>query len=761
MKYRFAALCTAILLTGVGCAVPKVSLDKISGSSKGKNKPVTTVSVADNLKLQSAIKKFSNQDELREYLENADTNAGTYGGGIMETASVRTMAAPAPMGVSEGMGFGGSTGLMAKAASVASSNADTSMGSSDFSRTNVQVEGVDEADIIKTDGRYVYALVNNELHIIEAFPAESSERLSTISFRSRPTNIYINGDRLIIFGQNYQVYDDNRYSHFVRRGGYTFFKVFDISDKKNPKEVRDMDFEGKYTNSRMIGDYVYFITTNYNYTYYAEEPLLPRVLDGGVELALSPDIYYFDVPYSSHNFTSVSAINVMDEDEEVSGDVYLMDSSQDMYMSENAIYLTYSKFLNEYDLSLEVMRELIYPKLSQEDRDKIVEIESAPKYILNKEEKKMKISNIIGMYLSKQSENDNIAIMEEIENVLKQKFYALRDELEKTVIHKIAVDKGDITYKVMGEVSGSILNQFSMDEKGGEFRIATTKNERWGSILNEEDRKGSSNLYILDDNLKKLGAVTGLAPGERIYSVRFMGDRAYMVTFEQVDPLFVIDLSDSRNPKVLGMLKIPGFSNYLHPYDDNLLIGLGKDTTIDENGNVRTKGLKLSLFDVSDVANPKEVSVFKVGDQGSSSVAEYDHRAFLFSKEKNLLVLPTSIMEDRPSPDGKYRYPQLSFSGAMVFHIDETGFKLRGRIDHSNGIPNASENYWGGYSYYDSSVQRSLFIESVLYTFSNRYLKSNSLGDLKDIKQVQLSKDYTIDNNIPEPMREPDFEVVF
>jgi uncharacterized secreted protein with C-terminal beta-propeller domain len=216
-----------------------------------------------------------------------------------------------------------------------------------------------------------------------------------------------------------------------------------------------------------------------------------------------------------------------------------------------------------------------------------------------------------------------------------------------------------------------------------------------------------------------------------------MGSRAYMVTFVQTDPLFVIDLSSPANPKVLGELKIPGFSSYLHPYSDTMLIGLGKDTVANEWGGVKTKGLKLSLFDVSDVANPKEVDTYVMGDAGSDSIALQDHKAFLFSREKNLLSIPVTIAEDKENRG----WGQTVFSGAAVFKVDENGFELKGKIDHSDGGKVGIQDCWWGYCYYDNNVLRSLYIGDNLYTFSNKYLKINDIKDLKEVKKLELKKE--------------------
>ncbi|MDI6884716.1 MAG: beta-propeller domain-containing protein, partial [Hadesarchaea archaeon] len=180
--------------------------------------------------------------------------------------------------------------------------------------------------------------------------------------------------------------------------------------------------------------------------------------------------------------------------------------------------------------------------------------------------------------------------------------YPLRDwsseingwETETTIIHKISIANGTIEYKSQGEVPGQVLNQFSMDEYQGYFRIATTTG--W---------MGQNNVYVLDGNLDIVGRLEGLAPGESIYSARFIGSRAYLVTFKKVDPLFVIDLEDPKNPRALGELKIPGYSDYLHPYDETHLIGVGKDT-VDMGSFAWYQGIKIALFDVSDPENPRE-----------------------------------------------------------------------------------------------------------------------------------------------------------
>ena len=248
--------------------------------------------------------------------------------------------------------------------------------------------------------------------------------------------------------------------------------------------------------------------------------------------------------------------------------------------------------------------------------------------------------------------------------------------------------------------------------------------------------------------MKTVGQLEGLAKGERIYSARFMGKRAYLVTFKQTDPLFTIDLSEPTNPKVLGELKIPGFSNYLHPYDENTLIGLGHETEENQRGGTVTAGLKIALFDVADVGAAKVLDEYLIGGRGSDSEALNDHHAFLFSKEKNLLVIPATIREGGRGFD----WGKFVFSGALAFDLSDKKFKLKGKIDHSDGGRAGVSEDWYGYNFYDNTVRRSLYIADSLYTMSGKYLKANKISDLSEQKTLKLADTPEI---IPLPLPTP------
>ena len=281
-----------------------------------------------------------------------------------------------------------------------------------------------------------------------------------------------------------------------------------------------------------------------------------------------------------------------------------------------------------------------------------------------------------------------------------------------------------------------------MDESAGYFRIATTVGH-----VSREGSGSTNNIYILDKNLNMAGKLEGLASGETIYSARFLGDRGYLVTFKKVDPFFVIDLKDPRNPKVLGALKIPGYSDYLHPYDENHIIGIGKNTVEADPGQGNFawyQGMKIAIFDVTDVTNPKEMHKVDIGDRGTDSYALSDHKAFLFDREKGLLVLPVLLAELTPEQKASGNtqsnaYGQSTFQGAYVYSISlDSGIELKGRVTHLDDEAEIGHSYY----YYSSkdAVERCGYIEDILYTVSDSRVLFNSLTGLSEVNRVELAK---------------------
>ena len=308
---------------------------------------------------------------------------------------------------------------------------------------------------------------------------------------------------------------------------------------------------------------------------------------------------------------------------------------------------------------------------------------------------------------------------------------------EQTAVHRISIDGGSISYQATGTVSGHVLNQFSMDEFNGNFRIATTGYgpgpvASTGGVTPSYVQR--TNVYVLDSGLHVVGKLEGLSPGEQFYAARFLGDRAYLVTFQRMDPLFVVGLQDPTQPKVLGQLNISGVSDYLQPYDETHLIGFGKSSqNVTWENAALFQGLKVSLFDVTDPSHPIDTSDFFVGDRGSDSPALTDHKSVLFDQSLNLLVIPLTIALNQTTATCTWCYNPPVWQGAYVFNVTVSGISLRGNVTQ---IPTGQLPTWNNSGFY---VTRALYIGSVLYTISNNMVKMNDLTSLTQLNTVSLA----------------------
>ena len=676
------------------------------------------------------LKKFSSEAELKAFLKESYEDS-MYGGMY------------ATMGASVGaMRSDFMEAFVAPTAPMAQGEAIAKAGSDDFSTTNVQVEGVEEADIIKTNGKYIYVISRGNVYIADAYPAEDAGILAEIDIEGKPLEMYIKGDRLVIFTSGYGGYYPVPMGGVIREtasardvaedadekmivpeysGPVSGILVYDVSDPSDPVLKNNISMEGNYYDSRMIGDYVYVLSQKSVYS--MDMPRIPRVMAGVSEkVAGSGEVYYFDVPGYSYQFTSILSFNVKDEYEEPNSKVFLMSYGQNIYVSRENIYITYRKQISQKKVMEGMMEEVVMPNLPPELSLKVSAIwNSDMPYI----EKMQEIGTLAQEYIESIGPEESARFMKDIQEKMEAYYAKLAKELERSSVHRISISNGNIDYVAGGSVPGNVLNQFSMDEQGGYFRVATTTSGWIGGIRG----KTLNHVYVLDSGMKIVGSLENLAEGETIYSVRFMGDKAYMVTFRRIDPLFVIDLSNPEKPSVMGKLKIPGYSNYLHPYDDNHLIGFGMDA--DEEG--RTTGLKLSLFDVTDIGNPEEIDKYTVGGMGSYSYALHDHKAFLFDKDKELMVIPARI-SDWTEEKASWRDVKYS-DGAQVFRINlEEGFVFMGEVTHIEEKAEEEEEYY--HPGYDNSVKRSLYIGDVLYTISEKKIKLNDLNDLSEIKEM-------------------------
>ena len=628
---------------------------------------------------QTEIKTFSSYSQLEKFLEEnqeqIDSYGGLRGGEIMAEATFAS-------------GTDSVTG-----------STQESKSASDYSETNIQVKGVDEPDIVKNDGKYIYAVSGSKVIIVNAYPAEDMEILSEINV-SNIRNIFLNNNKLIIFSNNY------------KGGQKTDIKIYDVTDKEFPELEKEISTDGYYVNARMINDYVYVIA---NQHVGFDNIVLPGIMVDGIkeEIAVNK-ISYFNYPDTSYTFTNILAIN--SQDLEFESKTFLTGASHNIYVSQENIYLTYTKRVKSNNYLEEMVDEVMKPIVPREQRREIKEIMDSEKSL---NEKYNEVSNLVQEYSMSLTEKEKAEFDQELFEKMQEFMIEIQKKTEKTVVHKINIDENNIEYITAGEVPGTVLNQFSMDEYDNNFRIATTTGDSWSD-------NSLNHLYVLDSNLEIIGSVDDLAKGEKIYSARFLGEKAYMVTFKKVDPLFVIDLSDPENPEVLGQLKVTGYSSYLHPYDENHIIGIGKEAT--EQG--RIQGVKIALFDVSDVENPIEKAKYEVKGRWSNSNALYDHKAFLFDKDRELLVLPMSYSEEWTNTEGVRKYEH--WQGSFVFKINQDTIELKGKIDHKE---NTTEQ---GYYYGPYAVQRSLYMDDTLYTISRTMIKANDLEDLSEINKVKL-----------------------
>ncbi|MCX6820930.1 MAG: beta-propeller domain-containing protein [Candidatus Aenigmarchaeota archaeon] len=652
------------------------------------------------------LKRFSSYSELEAFVRDSSSSYGGVFGMSRTTTLGESAAAPAA-----------TSGATAQDANKAD----------DHSQTNVQIAGVDEADIVKNDGRYIYVAsgYGSAVAIVDAYPAETAKVVSNFTVDGTVSGLFVDGDRLVVIFNNYtygpapltgigaMIDIMPRYSG----SSYTVVRTYDITDRANPAVVKESSVEGSYYDSRMIGSYVYLIAQKSIY-YGGGSIAMPSVRTAGAERAVAAsEIYYSPYQDSSYTFTTVLAENVQDASAAASTKTLLLGYSESMYVSPYSIYLVSQKRMDYKQVFDRIVDEVILPSVPADVQAKITVIRDSSSNVYDKENQ---IQQALQDYYGTLGPEEGAAVVSAMEARYQSVYAGIAKDYEKTVVHRIAIAGAEITYVASGEVPGTVLNQFSMDESAdGHLRIATTSGQWAGT------GSTTNNMYVLDPTLNVVGSLEDLAAGERIYSVRFIDNRAYMVTFRQIDPLFVIDLSDPQAPAVLGYLKVPGVSDYLHPYDDTHVIGVGREA--DAQGHVL--GVKLSLFDATDVANPTEISKYVVSGDWSWSEASYEHKAFLFSRDKQLLVIPVQLTDNNGTD-------YTSWQGVYVFNVNlQDGITLKGRVTHANET--AAQGKDMPY-YYNPQVRRSLYIDNVLYTVSDSLVKANDLASLAEIITVQL-----------------------
>ena len=685
---------------------------------------------SDILKGTNQIKKISSQEELAELLQAS----ALLGGNFYEKRDRMADSAMIARTIEEMMGVEAQIVATAPDAVTTSEVAVASeprlqADASDYSTTNIQEESVDEPDYLKNDGKYVYIVSRNTLSIIDAYPAEDASLILKIALdveHQYIQNMFLNEDRLVIF-YNGQIdrevipeYD------FVPRQSYdpvTHALIIDVSDRENPSILKDYSIDGHFMDARMIGNYAYFVTDSYVDDQY---PRFPVIMEDSIPI-MTPEAFYFESSEEFSRFNTLTAIDIFGDT--INSETFLMGDTGTFYVSENNFYLTYQKYLpfgfHEGSSSRDRFFDAIVPLLPTDVQDEIKSIQNDPS--LSSAQQWSVISEAMQNSYNQMSRDQKDNLFEEIKGALIEYDARIQEDVRRTVIHKIAIDEEKIKYVAKGSVPGTLLNQFSMDENDDRLRVATTTETH----IQHKGTVRSNAVYVLDENLDIVGGLDQIAPDESIFSARFIDDRLYMVTFQQIDPFFVIDLS-TDTPEILGELKIPGFSNYLHPYDEQHIIGVGRDTEVVGGNAVRQLGVKIALFNVADVSNPVVADDVIIGDRSTHSEALHNHKAFFFDKARGVLSIP--ITGDADNLDGASSPRTIAtehgrWGGFYVFDLDgKSGFDLKGTVTHSDGNSR----------HYKMDSARTFYIGDVLYTVSERYLKMNSFENLEKVNAVKL-----------------------
>ena len=536
-----------VLVVGIGAHIRQQNLssDSATSSTKGSSSIDTS---SGKLASSDTLETATDYDEVYTYLQSyqdeLDSSSVT---GSTDNGIVMYSTETADSGARTDSSSSSSDSSTASARAV-----DTS-----FSDTNVRTEGVGEADIVKTDGSYLYTLKANsqEISIVD-IRSDQMKVVSCISLNEnfQASEFYLSDQKLFVLGnmQNTQVDSDSK---TLYRGSCTRIQTYDLADINNPKSIGTVDQSGYYRTSRFKDGYLYVFSDYYIYDTITKKDYPSYVPLVGDNLLKQSDIY-LPTNHAADQYLVVSSVSASSPDK-AADQKAVMSENGEVYVSENNIYIY--EYTN---------------------------------------------SSILA---------DNLAAK------------------NQTILRKLSYNKGKLSGSAQGKVKGYLNDSFSIDEYDNTLRLVTTVTHNAGNSSQ------SNAVYVLDADLKTIGKIEDLAKDEQVYSARFLGDTGYFVTYEQTDPLFSVDFSDPENPKILGKLKIPGFSEYLHFYSDNLLLGIGMDT--DENGV--TNGVKVSMFDISDPSDVKEVSKYTL-DQYYYSDVFSDYRAALVDPEKNLIGFPIS-----------------------------------------------------------------------------------------------------------------------
>ncbi|MBL8030288.1 MAG: beta-propeller domain-containing protein [Candidatus Doudnabacteria bacterium] len=627
---------------------------------------------------------FTSKDDFIKFLENGQGTTSSYGrgGGMGTTAS-------APMATDS---FANAENKMALP--VAEQNSSENR----YSSTNVQVSGIDEPDIVKTDGENLFISEESPYYFYDAQPMpmgtiENGRAFSTDEAKFAPT--YIQPSQTTNVIKAFPAEELKKIGKIDKQGNllltnnvlviftYTGIYGYDVKNAENPKELWYLKYENnsQLVSARLKGGRVYFVTQNaINFT--EPCPIRPLSLNGKTLEISCPNIYHPIAPISDS--VTYNTFDLDPKNGEVKNKISIVGSyASTIYMSEENLYLTYGISPDSLALMIDFIGNYAKDLFPGPLLDKLTKLQT---YDISNSSKVNEMAQILEKYYQGLNSDERLKKENEVSN--KMSAYAKQNQrkLYSTGIAKIKLN--NLSLEKTGQIPGTLLNQFSLDEYQGNLRVASTIGNSgfwWGYGFNA-NIESVNDLYILNGNLDTISNISDLGKNETIYSVRFVNDKAYVVTFRQTDPFYVLDLKDPKNPKTAGELKIPGFSSYLHPLEENLILGIGQ-----ENGQV-----KLSLFDVSNPQNPKEADKYLLKEYWSE--AQNNHHAFLQDPKHGIFFLPAG-------------------GNGYIFSYKNTKLGLEKAIS-------------------SLSAKRAIFIEDMLYVIGNQKISVLDEKTWEKVKEI-------------------------
>ena len=620
-------------------------------------------------------------DKIDTNLEQALESRGgcRYGGGDYDALNTAAGASPAPQAES------------------------SSSGASEVSGTNNQVAGVEEADFVKNDNKYIYIVTGSHLRIIEAWPAASAKEIGKASVEGEPRKLFVTKDRAMVYSSLNAGNSGHRectygYScSFTGDGNPTLITIFDITDRTAPTKVREVRLSGSYVNARQVGSSTFTVLSSPGVSF-PNLSFWPEGLSGCDPHSYWEILQAFE-QLRAKNARAIREASIADWLPSVRDEILVgprAGASADLLVGCKGFFRSSIPDGEQFTTVLGL-------SIDQDSPATASTIVSRPGAVY---------ASAQALYVSVPHEPSG-----------KGWYPSMNGVKQASTVHKFGLDteKASARYLASGVVKGRVLNQFSMDEHKDHLRIATSM----GRVPSPDVHSTVTVLRHTGSDLAQVAKLDNLAPKEDIRSVRFDGERAFIVTFKKTDPLFVIDLSHSSSPRVMAELKIPGFSTYMHMMDESHLLTIGYDAD-DQGSFAWFTGIMLQIFDVSDLKNPVRTHKEVIGTRGSSSAALNNHLAFNYFAPKDLLALPMTICEGG-SGGGGYG-TQMTFSGLMVYDATAGGgFKLRGKVPHPTASNISCHNWWTNA---ESQVERSIIMDSYVFSVSRELIKVNHLDDL-------------------------------